>query len=151
MFRKRQSCQRGLTLIELLIAFLLFTTAIVALSRLFGMGTQVNFRSRSKSSAVSLAKFQLEALKAQPFDNLVAGGTLPPNAPVAPYFDNLDANGQPAGGGSVVYTRQWRIDDTDIDLDGVTDLKQITVVVTFNGPTIGAPVRAQVTTIRARG
>jgi Tfp pilus assembly protein PilV len=138
--------ETGLSQAELLISLLVFVTSVLALAQLMAMGVAANYQAQERTKATSLATFQLEALKALPFDDpqLAAGGSIQPAAPLGNYSENLDESGQVVAGVSV-HTRQWQI------IDITPDLKRIAVTVTRNGPAMGTPVRTQLTTLRARG
>ena len=88
--------ESGVSLVELLISLVIFTTALMAPAQLMTMGVATSYQSQARSDAVSLVKFQLETFKAVSFDNaiLVAGGSLPPAATVAGYSEQVDGTGQ---------------------------------------------------------
>ena len=138
--------ERGVSLVELLISLVIFTTALMALAQLMTMGVATSYQSQARSDAVSLVKFQLEVFKAVSFSNalLVAGGSLPPAATVAGYSEQVDGTGQVVANLSV-HTRQWQV------VDLTPTLKQITVAVTRNGLIMGRPVTVQLTTLRTQG
>ena len=71
--------ESGLSLIELLISLGICVTALMGLAQVLAIGVAANSQSLARSKATSLAKFQLEALKAVPFDDaqLAAGGITP--------------------------------------------------------------------------
>ena len=141
--------ESGLSLIELLISLGICVTALMGLAQVLAIGVAArpaNSQSLARSKATSLAKFQLEALKAVPFDDaqLAAGGSLPPAASVANYADQVDIDGQVVGVPSI-HTRQWAI------VDVAPNLKQITVATTRNGLVMGTRITIQLTTLRTRG
>ena len=138
--------ERGVSLVELLISMVIFTTALMALAQLMAMGVASSYQSQARSEAVSLVKFQLELLKAVSFGNamLAAGGSVPPVAAVAGYSEQVDTTGQVVAGVSF-HTRQWQI------VDVTPRLKQITVAVTTNDPIMGKPVTVQISTLRTQG
>ena len=138
--------ESGLSLIELLISLGICVTALMGLAQVLAIGVAANSQSLARSKATSLAKFQLEALKAVPFDDaqLAAGGSLPPAASVANYGDQVDIDGQVVGVPSI-HTRQWAI------VDVAPNLKQITVATTRNGLVMGTQITIQLTTLRTRG
>ncbi len=138
--------ESGVSLVELLISLVIFTTALLALAQLMTMGVASSYQSQARSDAVSLVKFQLETLKAVAFDNalLTAGGSLPPAATVAGYSEQVDGTGQVVANLSL-HTRQWQV------VDLTPTLKQITVAVTSNSTIMGQPVTVQISTLRTDG
>ena len=137
---------RGMSLTELLISSVVFTTALMALAQLMTMGVASSYQAQARSEAVSLAKSQLEVLKAVSFGNamLAAGGSVPPAAVVAGYSEQVDVSGQVVAGVSL-HTRQWQV------VDVTPSLKQITVAVTTNSSIMGQPVTVQISTLRSQG
>ena len=87
MGRYLKQDESGLSLVELLISLGICVTALMGLAQVLAVGVAANTQSLARSKATSLAEFQLEALKAVPFDDaqLAAGGSLPPAASVANY------------------------------------------------------------------
>ena len=51
--------ERGVSLVELLISLVIFTTALMALAQLMTMGVAASYQSQARSDAASLVKFQL--------------------------------------------------------------------------------------------
>ena len=103
---------RGFSLVEVLIAAVLLTTALVALIQLFVQATRTGVVTRHATVATVLAEQKLEELR---------GGSLsasPPGvllASTAGYTDHIDQSGRDVGTGatppgSAVYTRRWSID-----------------------------------------
>lgn len=141
--------ESGLTLVEVLVSLLLVVFVVLSISQLFIQGTQVNYRARVRTAAMSLVKFKLEELKSLPFDDtgLDVGGGVTPGTLVTGYWDSLDADGQIVAGGGT-YTRQWLVEQPDA---GNPDLKRITVVVDLNSPIPGRQFRVEASTLLARG
>ncbi len=139
--------ERGVSLVELLISTVIFTTALMALAQLMTMGVAASYQSQARSDAASLVKFQLEVLKAVSFGNamLAAGGSVPPAAAVAGYSEQVDGTGQVVGDPVSLHTRQWQV------VDLTPSLKQITVAVTTNSSIMGQPVTVQISTLRTQG
>ena len=138
--------ERGVSLVELLISLVIFTTALMALAQLMTMGVAASYQSQARSDAASLVKFQLEVLKAVSFGDamLAAGGSVPPAAAVAGYSEQVDGTGQVVANLSLL-TRQWQV------VDLTPTLKQITVAVTSNSTIMGQPVTVQISTLRTDG
>ena len=143
MRRSRARDERGVSLVELLISLVIFTTALMALAQLMTMGVAASYQSQARSDAASLVKFQLEVLKAVSFGDalLAAGGSVPPAAAVAGYSEQVDGTGQVVANLSL-HTRQWQV------VDLTPTLKQITVAVTSNSTIMGQPVTVQISTLR---
>ena len=146
MRRSRARDERGVSLVELLISLVIFTTALMALAQLMTMGVAASYQSQARSDAASLVKFQLEVLKAVSFGDamLAAGGSVPPAAAVAGYSEQVDGTGQVVANLSL-HTRQWQV------VDLTPTLKQITVAVTSNSTIMGQPVTVQISTLRTDG
>ena len=138
--------ESGVSLVELLISLVIFTTALMALAQLMTMGVAASYQSQARSDAASLVKFQLEVLKAVSFGDamLAAGGSVPPAAAVAGYSEQVDGTGQVVANLSL-HTRQWQV------VDLTPTLKQITVAVTSNSTIMGQPVTVQISTMRTDG
>ncbi len=138
--------ESGVSLVELLISLVIFTTALMALAQLMTMGVAASYQSQARSDAASLVKFQLEVLKAVSFGDalLAAGGSVPPAAAVAGYSEQVDGTGQVVANLSL-HTRQWQV------VDLTPTLKQITVAVTSNSTIMGRPVTVQISTLRTDG
>ena len=146
MRRSRARDERGVSLVELLISLVIFTTALMALAQLMTMGVAASYQSQARSDAASLVKFQLQVLKAVSFGDalLAAGGSVPPAAAVAGYSEQVDGTGQVVANLSL-HTRQWQV------VDLTPTLKQITVAVTSNSTIMGQPVTVQISTLRTDG
>ncbi len=138
--------ESGVSLVELLISLVIFTTALMALAQLMTMGVAASYQSQARSDAASLVKFQLEVLKAVSFGDAMfaAGGSVPPAAAVAGYSEQVDGTGQVVANLSL-HTRQWQV------VDLTPTLKQITVAVTSNSTIMGQPVTVQISTLRTDG
>jgi prepilin-type N-terminal cleavage/methylation domain-containing protein len=107
---------KGFSFIELLIAMAILAMGMMAAVSMHFGSTRNNTKGNIYTQANMLAKAQLEDLKNQDVDLLMAGGPYQdPNNPV-------NASGQ-AGG---IYTRSWTIDTLG------TGARRITVTVQWN-------------------
>ena len=118
--------QRGLTLIEILVAFTILTIAGLGLFSLGSTSTTENTRNIDQIAAAALASAKLEDLRNTSYGALTnVTNQADPNNP-------LTAGG--AGGG--IFTRTWTIADTTIS--GVsTSAKTLSVTVEW---TNGGPI-----------
>jgi prepilin-type N-terminal cleavage/methylation domain-containing protein len=114
----------GFTLLEVMVALLLFAGTFFTVAQLLAVGARAADRSRMMSIAAALAGQKLEHLRAlswgydidgSPLDEL---GLSPPGsltADAAGFVDYLDDSGTPVGGGppppaQAVFTRRWSVE-----------------------------------------
>ena len=118
------SSSGGFTLIEALIAMLVFVSASVALIPLLVWGITLQANSRNAIAAHSLAQEQIEELKAVPTTDtrLANGGNLATD--VANHFN------QPAG---TPFTRRWTV------AAGPAGTLDLTVTVVSNNSNVTVP------------
>ena len=127
---RRASDRRGFTLVEMMIALVLFGVGMMALAQVLPNGLSVRDKARRMSVATSMAQEEVERLRNLPFNHadLAPGNHSDPDNPVENAFQ-----------------RTWVVqDDTP-----VPDMKRIAVTVTF--PTDSADSQAVMTTMLARG
>ncbi|MHB8652609.1 MAG: prepilin-type N-terminal cleavage/methylation domain-containing protein [Terriglobia bacterium] len=141
--------ERGLTLIETMIAAAILLIVVVGLLNLFTVAMTTNqLQGNLATRTTEYAQDKMEQLMAINYNDastnttvypvtptggtgLTAGGSITIGAPVAGYVDYLDDTGNLlTGAAGASYTRQWMI---TISLTSPT-LKRITVVVTSNVP-----------------
>jgi Tfp pilus assembly protein PilV len=105
--------QRGIGLVEIVVAMLVFAVGIVAALRTLPDSNTATSRARNITIATNLAQEQIERLMGAPFTDaaLAAGVHNDPANPLERHF-----------------TRSWRVVD-DSPLSG---MKQIAVTVSFN-------------------
>ena len=128
--KRHASDRRGFTLVEMMIALVLFGVGMMALAQVLPNGLSVRDKARRMSVATSMAQEEVERLRNLPFNHadLAAGNHADPDNPI----DNA-------------FQRDWVVqNDTP-----VTDMKRIAVTVTF--PTDSADSQAVMTTMIARG
>jgi len=114
---KKHHNESGFTLVEVVVAMLVFTVGIVALAQLMAVTMQMQAHGRNQTSAVRLAQDRLDQLMSLNFDTsapvqITVGDSLSEN--VENYFDTDIAG----------YTRRWMI---EAGPDGDPDLRQITI------------------------
>jgi prepilin-type N-terminal cleavage/methylation domain-containing protein len=102
------SNDRGFTLIEVLIAMVVLTVALVSLAELMAITLRLQQLGRNQTSAVRLAQDKIDELMSQNFTaaQLTVGGSL--TADQANHFDDPT----PAGGGNSIYKRRWTVANT---------------------------------------
>ena len=112
----RRRPQGGFTLIEILLAMVIFTTSFLAMAAGATTVMKSNHGSYNNTIATTLAQDKLEELMA---------GTALPNCPdyTSPGCSNTFT---PPSGSSVTFDRSWEIKPDDIDL-GVTGITRINV------------------------
>ena len=127
---RRFKDRRGFTLVEMMIALVLFGVGMMALAQVLPNGLSVRDKARRMSVATSMAQEEIERLRDLPYNHadLAAGAHADPDNPVDDAF-----------------VRNWAV---QIDTP-VANMKRVTVTVTF--PTDGPDNQAAVTTMIARG
>jgi prepilin-type N-terminal cleavage/methylation domain-containing protein len=95
-----ESTERGFTLIEVLIAMVILTIAMVSMAELMAITLRMQMMGRNETAAIRLAQSKIDELVAVNFTNatVAVGGSL--SADVANYFDVLNADG---------FKRRWQI------------------------------------------
>lgn len=125
---ERQHDERGLSLIETMIAAAILLIVVVGVLNLFTMAITTNQQQGNIATRTTeYAQDKMEQLMALSFNDrtsnttvfpvvplggtgLASGGSIPPAAPVALYSDYLDDTGNLlAGAAGASYTRQWII------------------------------------------
>jgi type IV pilus assembly protein PilV len=114
---KTSNSDRGFTLVEVVVAMLVFTVGIVALAQLMAVTMRMQAHGRNQTSAVRLAQDKFDQLMSLNFDTsaeVQITGSDSLSANVENYFDT-DVTG---------YTRRWLI---EAGPDANPDLRQITI------------------------
>lgn len=108
--------KQGFTLVEFLVAAIIFSVGLLALINLQWMAIRGNSDSKEMTRAIFLAEKKMEELKNTPFSSLLIGTTPDPNNPM---------NGLGQSGG--IFNRSWVIQS----YSGSNFMKQITVNVSW--------------------
>ena len=126
--------ERGSSLVEVLVAFVLLTFGVLAAAPMFVYGVRRAAASADIGKAGAAATKRLELLRATPYASLAAGGSLASD--IASYSDLTD----PA------LRVRWTISN-----DGTpATVKTITVVAISRRQVSGPAKRVKLTTLRAR-
>src|SRR5687767_1123914 len=110
------SNERGFTVIEVLIAMIILTVALVSMAELMAVTLRLQQLGRNQTSAVRLAQDKIDELMAQnwggavPSAQLAVGGSL--TADVANHFDTPPVV---PGAASLNYRRRWTVADGPVD------------------------------------
>jgi prepilin-type N-terminal cleavage/methylation domain-containing protein len=134
-----RSGSQGFTLIEVVVAIALLSTAVVTTAGLLVIGAKSVSAARMQTWATLLATDKLEALRATAWTDLDASpsGTLTRDVPG--FVDYLSARGEPADAGAAVYVRRWSISPLVADAANALVLQ----VVVWPGPVRLATVRTR--------
>jgi len=125
---------RGFTLLEIVVAILILTIALLGLASLTSTIINGNFFNRTLTVATTLAKDKLEELKSRPLTGTGSGATIPSAYSGTDY---RGANLETATSTNAYFTRTWNASGTD----------PVTITVTVTWPTNRSVV---LKTIRAR-
>ena len=87
LFPGKGAESRGFSLIEVVLAMLILTFAILSLAELFILSVKVNNTSRDSTSAASIGAEKMEELKRTPYAELTPGGSLDPEEPVEDFHE----------------------------------------------------------------
>ena len=104
--------EKGVGLIEIIIAMLIFAIGITAAIRTLPVSNTATTRARNLTMATNLAQQKIEELMGSPFNNaeLAAGAHNDQDNPI-----------------ERIYSRAWAVTDND----PVVDMKTVTVTVTY--------------------
>lgn len=130
--------ERGFTLVEVLIATVILTVALVSMAELMAVTIRMQMLGREQTSAVRLAQDKIDELMSQDFAvaALGIGGSL--TADVADHFDDPTA----------LYKRRWLVAAGPVDPVGIAaNLRVVTVRVTPVVTDRRTATAAEITTI----
>ena len=145
MLTAHSASDHGFSLVEVLVAVGLMTTAVAMLARLFVLSVETNLTSRHRTYAAVLAQQKLEELRAEAFEAssgyTAVGGV-----------EYLDRSGQVVdvgtdSSGRGVYMRRWTIDPLPADpINAVV----IQVEAARKNPELQLLDRSRLVTVKAR-
>ena len=99
----RHSAEQGFTLLEILVAVSLLAVVVLGVAPMFMMASERSAAGADVGQVGAVAVQRMELLRAEPIDNLVAGGSLVSDVTVGstPYFDASDPD----------YVVRWQVVD----------------------------------------
>lgn len=100
------SNERGFTIVEVLIAMVILTVALVSIAELMAITIRMQMLGRNQTQAARLAQDKIDELMSQNFTtnaSVAIGGSL--TADVANYFDDP----------STLYKRRWQVSAGPVD------------------------------------
>ena len=132
---RKNSCNQGFTLIEILIAMAIFAIGILAVGSMQIAAINTNASARNSMTVVTMAKDRAEKLTALTYDHadLVGSadpGTLHTPAAGADGIDNNEDGQIDEAGEAGHISINWNVIESDLNADDVDDSKMITVTVT---------------------
>jgi prepilin-type N-terminal cleavage/methylation domain-containing protein len=133
-----RSNQRGVTLLEVLVAVTLLAFVVLGVAPMFIMATEAAAAGADLGRVGALAVDRMELLRAEPLNNLTAGGSLVSDATVSgtPYFDGADPN----------YVVRWQVVDNATPAGG----KRLTVRALALRQVSGMPKEITLNALRVR-
>lgn len=112
----------GFTLLEILIALILFTVGVIAIAGLFGTGLASSFDTENTIIAINLAQRRMEEIRNLDFDTQIVNEV------------KADVDGFPG------FQREVLVTQPESDLTEVT----VNVYWTFKGDEISAPLQSYI-------
>ena len=103
----------GFNLIEVILAMLILTLAILSIAELFVLSARVNNTARDSTTAAAIAAEKMEELKRASYSSLTAGGSLAIASPEEGFYETSDSG----------FITLWKIEDDT----PAADMKKISV------------------------
>ncbi len=110
--RNGLSRERGVTLLELMIALVILTVSILGLLSLTVTSIQANMQNDVRNTAIRLTNQVAEAMRSQPITNVITGGLAPysaANTALLPNYLNYPNPVQTIRGVPTTYTATWTV------------------------------------------
>jgi Tfp pilus assembly protein PilV len=139
---------RGFTLVEVLIAFLLVIVAMGGVAGLFGVATRAGRDARVQTAMMAMAAERVEAWRAMPWDALTVSPVDALDHDETGFSDRLDAAGTVVSHDdeTAVYIRRWLVVAAEPGADRALALRVLVMPVAAPVPARGAIV----TTLRTK-
>ncbi|MEO5658015.1 MAG: prepilin-type N-terminal cleavage/methylation domain-containing protein [Nitrospiria bacterium] len=115
--------ERGVTLIELMVALMILVVGMLALLNLTIGSIRANLENDLRNTGVRLTNQIAETLLAQSIDNVISGQLAPYNATntaLLPSYQVYPNPAQPIRGANRTYTGSWAVRTLSADLKEVT-------------------------------
>lgn len=136
--KQKHRCQGGFTLVEIMIALLVFMVVMLGVAGGLIRATQANSGNLVRDEALRLAEEELNRLKSERFSVLGTSAALTaPNFPDAAALAGIPDIQVNIRGGTLAFERVSRVTDL---ASVATALKRIDVVVGWNDPGTGGAV-----------
>ena len=145
------SRQKGLSLIETVVAILILSVGALAAATMQVTSTKANQAANNRQVAANLARQLLEAAEARSYihaDLTTTGGFVAPPSALNGGSNPINAEGLGSGTGRS-FTRTWWIQTTGGTTPTTVNFKTITVRVAWNQA--GTPQQLEVSTIKGWG
>jgi Tfp pilus assembly protein PilV len=145
---RRDMADRGFTLVEVLVAFLLVISVMAGVAGLFSIATRAAREARVQTAMLAMAADEVEAWRALPWDALTVSPADALDRDEDGFADRLDARGAIVSDddGAAVYIRRWQVVGAGPGADRALALRVLVMPV-------AAPVPARgriVTTLRTK-
>jgi heme exporter protein D len=139
---------RGFTLVEVLVAFLIVISVMAGVAGLFGVATRAAREARVETAMVAMAAARVETWRATPWEALTVSPSDALDHDEAGFADRLDAGGAVVGDNdpAAVYVRRWLVAAAEPGADRALALRVLVMPVAVPVPSRGAIV----TTLRTK-
>jgi prepilin-type N-terminal cleavage/methylation domain-containing protein len=141
--------ERGVTLIEMMVALAIFSVGALGLVRLLYASFEGNASAKHFTQATALAQSKLDALMMQRYDAAaLTAGTHNEATSIGPLGTPYNATGGAAGSFTAndgTFARSWTVTESDVNTQNPgNDLKTITVQVRWYDPALRSSRRGLV-------